>query len=115
MEGQEESFIVTEAAMRPASPRRECFYCSQPVGSEHDPSCTLIVKSVRIRATIEYDIIVPNRWGQGDVEWYRNESMCADRFISEMESISEENGCLCGKIHFDCLKTTSIAFLKEKS
>ena len=52
-------YPVTAAAQRPARMDGTCFYCRQAIGEAHKPDCVLIVKKVRVRMTVEYDIEVP--------------------------------------------------------
>lgn len=90
------AFIVTERAMRPASPDHACFYCKQPIGMEHKSTCVLIHKKVRVRLTIEYEVEVPADWDAHMIEFQRNEgSWCADNLIRELETLAEARGCLC--------------------
>lgn len=110
-------FVVTEKAMRPASALRRCFYCLEPVGGKHKYDCVLVSKTVKVRATVEYEIRVPHVWSGHNVEFSRNEgSACADRFIEELEALSgseKANGCLCGLVKWEYLSDTSEAYLEE--
>lgn len=93
-------FIVTEKAMRPAGPERRCFYCKEPIGGKHGPTCVLVRKKVKIRATVEYEIEVPAHWDAEDIEFHRNDgSWCSSNMIGELEAL----GCLCGAVHFEHL------------
>lgn len=65
-------FIVTAAAMRPASEDRCCFYCKQPIGAHHKLSCVLVRRKVRVRAIIEYDVSVPSTWTPEEIDFHRN-------------------------------------------
>jgi hypothetical protein len=107
-------YPVTAEAMRPASSNRECFYCKEPVGGRHKPDCVLILKKVKVRLTIEYDIEVPDSWDDYMVEFSRNDgSWCADNLIGELERLRDSRDCLCGVAHFKYLADTSGPFLRE--
>lgn len=71
-------------------------------------------KTVRIRATIEYDLEVPEDWTNEDIEFHRNEgTYCADRIVDELKSqmgtddlhYTEEGyrPCMCGTAQFEVL------------
>lgn len=109
-------FLVSASAQRPARMDGTCFYCSQPIGVAHKPSCVLIVKKVRVRMTVEYDIEVPDNWTKDNVEFHRNESSwCAGNMMSELEALGHpETGCLCGKVHFTYLNDVSGPFVNEE-
>jgi hypothetical protein len=63
---------VTRAAMRPASKREECFYCHQPIGADHKPECVLILKMVKVRMIVEYELDTPSSWDKEMIESYYN-------------------------------------------
>lgn len=96
--------IVTEAAMRPAAPGvRRCFYCHEAVGAEHKADCVCVVKRVKIRATIEYEVTAPSDWDKHMVEFQRNDgSWCANNMLHELEAL-KGNGCLCNHVKFEYL------------
>lgn len=107
---------VTEKSMRPASGKRRCFYCHEPIGGQHRPDCVLVKKRVRIRMTVEYDVEVPNHWDKHKIEFHRNDgSWCADNAITELEAVAAtaREGCLCGCTHFEYLGHDSEPFLSE--
>lgn len=71
-------------------------------------------RTVRIRATVEYDLEVPEDWSKKDIEFHRNEgTYCADRIVEELMSqigtddlhYTEEGyrPCMCGTAHFEVL------------
>lgn len=109
-------FIVTEKSQRPAQKDLgKCFYCHQPIGSEHKSDCVLIMKKVKVRMTIEYEVEVPADWSKEMVEFHRNESSwCAGNAIAELESLGDGNECLCGVATFECLDDNGEAYLSEK-
>lgn len=108
------TFIVTEKAMRPASDKRQCFYCQQTIGEPHKADCVLITKRVKLRTVIEYEDEVPADWDREMIEFHRNDSSwCADNLLKKLENISEKNGCLCPIQHTVYLGMTSEAFLDE--
>lgn len=109
------NFTVTEKAMRPASGKRECFYCDAPVGEHHQPRCVLIKKKVRLRVTIDFEVDEPAAWTKEDIESHRNggSSWCASNVLNELERYSEVNPCLCGNAVFECLEMIGPEFLDE--
>lgn len=99
-------FVVTEKAMRPASPLRQCFYCNQAVGAVHKNDCVLINRKVRVRMTVEYDIEVPAFWDADRIEFHRNEgSWCADNALPELEAFftGGDHPCMCDATRFEYL------------
>lgn len=101
--------------MRPASPKRQCFYCQQPIGSPHREDCVLVSKMVKVRMTVEYEINVPSTWDKYAVEFQRNGgSRCADRILDELKWLSKKNGCLCGVVNFEYLGDAGEPFLNER-
>jgi hypothetical protein len=112
-------FTVTDAAMRPASPVRQCFYCHQPIGKEHKFECVLVSKRVRVKAIIEYEIDVPAHWSKEDVEFSRNESSwCADNIVGDLErhiqKMNERGFCMCDDVYVSLLDDSEEYFLDEK-
>ncbi len=106
-------FIVTEAAKRPVDPRATCcFYCRQPIGSPHERDCVLILRRVRIKMTVEYEIDAPATWDSRLIDFSRNESSwCASNALAELEKIEP---CLCGHAQFELVKVVGEPFLAEK-
>lgn len=108
-------FIVTEKAMRPASDKRQCFYCQQAIGEPHKPECVLIHKMVKVRMTIEYGIEVPADWDKDQIEFHRNDgSWCSDNALDELKEVSELGGCLCHVSEFEYLGGDGEPYLDEK-
>ena len=104
-------FIVTEKAMRPALPDRACFYCQQPIGETHSDDCVLIEKKVKVRMTVEYEVLVPHDWDKEAVEFHRNgSSWCCNNVFKELEALQ---GCLCEYTYFECLDASGVARLDE--
>jgi len=107
-------YKVTKKAKRPASKESKCFYCNQEIGDYHKDDCVLIRKKVKLRATIEYEVTVPSSWGEGSVEFNRNDgSWCASNLIDELKEIDKEYGCLCDFVEFKYLEDASKPFLEE--
>jgi len=106
-------FKVTEKAMRPASNKKECFYCNSKIGRFHEDDCVLVKKKVKVVATIEYEIEVPADWTEDNVHFHRNEgSWCTDNMIGELEELSKDE-CLCFKVMFECEDSNGEPFLGE--
>lgn len=107
-------FVVTSQAMRPASSKAECFYCQQAVGERHKADCVLIVKRVRLRMIVEYEVAMPSHWTKEKIEFHRNESRwCADNAIDELTELSKRNGCICQYTQFECIEDTGEPYLDE--
>lgn len=103
-------FIVTEKAKRPAKPDENgCFYCQRPIGQPHKTDCVLVRKNVKVKLTIEYEIVVPAFWDEHDIEFHRNESSW-----DELEKIDKER-CLCSITKFKYIENTSEEYLQEES
>jgi hypothetical protein len=82
--------------------KERCYYCREAVGTPHRPDCVKVVKRVKVRLTVEYEVEVPASWAKEDVEFHRNDgSWCSDNLIPELEALAESQGCLCGVTHFD--------------
>lgn len=113
-------YKVTEKAMRPASDKRECFYCGQAIGEHHLKSCVLVQTKAKLKVTIEYEVNVPSDWNKGDVEFHRNDSSwCMNNMLPELEDLAERIGangsCLCNEpIKFECLEISEATFLSEE-
>lgn len=71
-------------------------------------------RTVHIRATVEYDLEVPEDWTDKDIEFHRNEgTYCSDRLVDELESQMGTDHlhywdegyrpCLCGVATFEVL------------
>lgn len=107
-------FDVTENAMRPASDKRECFYCHQGIGAKHQAHCVLIRKTVKVRVVVEYEVDMPSSWDAQQIEFHRNEgSWCADNMIGELERFMGDDGCLCPITQFKHLEDVSGPHLEE--
>lgn len=107
-------YVVTKKAMRPASSQERCFYCHRDIGKEHSHECVLIKKKATVRMIVEYEVDIPNDWGESDVLFHRNMgSWCSDNAVQELEELSEENNCLCGIIVYEYVGNESEPFLDE--
>lgn len=54
-------------------------------------------KTVTVRITIDLPMRFPKEWSNEHIEFHLNEgSWCANNIIGEIESYSEEHGCICG-------------------
>jgi hypothetical protein len=111
------TFIVTAKAERPANKGSGvCFYCSQPFGDPHRTDCVLVVRKIRVRATIEYGVSLPAHWDATMVEFSRNEaSWCANNILDELQLVSDESkeGCLCSSTRFEVVSIDAKPFLSE--
>ena len=108
-------FIVTKEAQRPAAMNGCCFYCQQPIGTEHKSDCVLVLRRVKVKVTIEYDISVPSLWDKKMIEFHRNEgTWCSSNMIEELETYSKEIGCLCPVTKFKYIREVSEPTLNER-
>lgn len=106
-------FIVTKKAQRPANMNGKCFYCHQPIGSYHKSDCVLIVKKVKVKLVINYEVTVPAHWDKSNVEFHRNlGTWCSSNLIEELKKI-DKKGCLCPLAEFEYLEDTGKPMLKE--
>ncbi len=107
-------FIVTDKAMQRDPSRPECFYCRQPIGSEHKSDCVFISRKVKVRVTIEYDIEVPATWDVEMIEFHRNDaSWCSNNIIPELDRLKDGDECLCHRTTTEYLGESSEPFLAE--
>lgn len=92
------SHPVLPDAVRPGRPDGTCFYCSVPVGGEHDARCVLRTKKVRVLVTIEMEREYPECWDDGMIEFHGNRgSWCASNIVEELVALDREESCLCGR------------------
>ena len=91
-----ETHLVTkDNGPRPAGKPGECFYCNQPLGSEHRKDCVSRRRTIVVRYSIEVTICVPEIWDEATINFHRNDSpWCADNVITELQR-SPENRRLC--------------------
>jgi hypothetical protein len=105
-----QTFNVTRKAIRPASVKEQCFYCSKPIGSTHAPDCVLVKKRVRIKVFTELTVEIPHFWDEETIRFYYNDgSWCA----ANLADIIEDNGCICENTEIIPLTHTGEAFLQE--
>jgi hypothetical protein len=111
----DKTFIVTEAAKRPALPNAaSCFYCQQPIGDSHKSDCVLVKRKVTVRMVVEYEIEVPAHWDKEQIEFHRNRgSWCSDNAMDELEQLQEADGCLCARMRFALVRDAGEPFLVE--
>lgn len=111
------NFEVTEKAMRPAGRgARQCYYCQAPIGEHHRPDCVLVMKKVRVRLTVDYEIGVPASWDKYAIEFHRNDgSWCSDNAVTELQALTadENQGCLCSRASFKYLESVGDEYLNE--
>ena len=101
----ETHLVTAENGPRPAGKPDRCFYCSQPLGSQHAPKCVCRERTVVVRAVIEYVIEVPESWTAEQIEFQRNDgSWCATNLIGELREIHEAGACLCPITSFEYLR-----------
>lgn len=105
MEHPETHKVTLKRGPRPAGKPDECFYCQRTLGSDHAAECVMRLKTVVVRATVEYVVIVPESWTKDNIEFHRNDSSwCADNMLAELERVSEDKACICHMVEFAYLR-----------
>lgn len=92
---------------RPARRDGTCFYCSQPLGTKHNPNCIIVSKTITVRLTLDVVIEVPRTWGKEQVEFARNEnSWCVNNMMRELQTWFDDtnNSCACGSAQIDFVR-----------
>ena len=89
---------------RPAGKQDQCFYCKQPVGTEHKESCACRVKVVMVEVTMTIPRVVPAYADAGNVDFCLNDSSwCADNIETDLARYMDAKGdaapCMCGTFH----------------
>lgn len=106
---------VTPLAMRPASTKRQCFYCHRRIGANHKKDCVLRKKKVLVRMVVDYPVTVPNHWDRDMIESHRNDGgWCASNALDELHELAKTEGCLCNRTHFEHLRDLDGGFLQER-
>lgn len=79
------------------------------------------MKTVRVKATVEYDVQVPESMTKADIEFHRNEgTWCADSLVDELkEQVRSEDGepyrpCMCGLVSVEVLDTPERHRIRDK-
>jgi hypothetical protein len=98
--------VTAENGPRPAGKPDECFYCKKKIGELHKLDCVVRQKTVVVRATIEYTIVVPEHWDKDSIEFHRNTgSWCSSNAIGELYRIGVvEDSCMCSQISFEYVR-----------
>ena len=100
-----ENWPVGDFGVRPAGPPDECIYCGAKVGTPHSIICVIRERSVVVRATIEYTVLVPEYWEASNIEFHRNESSwCVNNMLDELDALPD---CLCGRVEFEYVREAS--------
>ena len=95
---RQDSWLVTKCSERPAGKPGECFYCKQPIGSEHAVGCVCRKKSIVVRSTVTYLMLIAE-----DNEFVHCEDYdvlrCGSNilfYLGKFEDARGEDKCLCG-------------------
>jgi hypothetical protein len=108
-------FPVTEAAMRLASSRRDCFYCDEPVGGHHKDDCVLLRRKTRVAFTVELDLDEVADWGDDMIaSHYTSGSWCGSNLVQMLENLLEERHCLCGLVKAEVVSREDEITCKER-
>lgn len=101
-----ETFTVKPADERPARRDGTCFYCSEPIGARHSPTCVIPSKTVVVDVTFRMVRLVPADWNGHDVEFLLNDSSsCSSNVLNDLLDVSKRHreddtaeegaGCMC--------------------
>lgn len=86
-------WIVTADSERPVRRDGTCFYCCQPLGSEHESNCVIRQRTCVVDFTIRMVTAEPEYWDKNNIEFHYNESSwCADNLL---DMIEKRGKCLC--------------------
>lgn len=112
------NYIVTEKAMRPATPARECFYCNVPIGGVHKDTCVLRRQNVRVALAIEFEDWMPVSWTPDFYNDTRNlGSNCLDnqvrKVLEEYNARQKRYECSCGIASVRLIEKIGEPFLQE--
>ena len=99
--------VENDDGIRPAGPPDECFYCQQKVGQPHGRECVIVTKRVKVRYTMEIEIVVPHDWDEHMIDFHRNDSSwCASNAVEDIKDYVDRMGedeCLCSKFKSEYL------------
>lgn len=111
------AFVVTPAAMRPASDARRCFYCQKPIGSMHGPDCVLVKQKIKVEVnlTIAIEMELPADWDAAGIDFHLNDSSwCASNAVPEIIEALNGASCLCHDAGFTFIEKVGEPWLDEK-
>ena len=108
-------FMVTEAAMRPASSEKKCFYCRKNIGAFHKDDCVLVKRDMTIRFSFELKVDLPAHWTKENAEFHYNEgSWCSMNVIGMLDQYMEEHSsCLCELVEAEFVSQDPEEYLGE--
>jgi len=100
-----DNWTVGQEGIRQGGEPDRCFYCNQPIGSQHRADCVIRSRTVIIEARIKMLISVPESWDSDMVEFHRNEgSWCASNVVEELDDQAKRCGCLCNDAEFSFVR-----------
>ena len=86
---------------RPAGDPDQCFFCKQPIGSQHAAHCVCRMKTVVLTLAVNIVVPVPTNWTDDEVESYFNDSShCKNdlaRAVGRMIDRFDKGECLCSR------------------
>ncbi len=97
--------IVTKDDVRPGRPDGTCFYCRQPIGSEHSYTCVTLTKPSMVRVTVEIPMDFPQAWDTNAILFNlelgsRCKYSSVDRIVGAFgDDVAEEDRLGCGCEH----------------
>lgn len=94
---------------RPAGKPDQCFYCQQPLGSNHKHECVMRQRTVMMQVTITLPVAVPECWTPEHIEFHRNESSwCAGNWANDLledpAADDPEPRCICSHYEAEYLR-----------
>lgn len=97
-------WTVTQTSTRPAGSPEHCFYCGEPIGTQHKLDCVIRSKTVVVDFTVRVVLDVPEIWDEGGINHHYNDSSwCADSLLQYIQNrhrqfelrANGKNSCLC--------------------
>lgn len=108
------AYIVTKEATRPNGNKTACFYCRQPIGTEHHATCVLIKKKVQVQVTFLREMEVPAHWEKDDMEYHWNDSSwCVNNLFRDIGEHIGGESCMCPFTEIIYMGGESEPFLEE--
>src|SRR4051794_13783692 len=94
-----DNWPVEEHGIRPAGKPDECFYCHEPKGGVHKPSCVIRKRTVVVELRMELVLSEPEHWAPEDIEFFFSESSsCQSNIVNRLEALRARLGCICGLV-----------------
>lgn len=107
-----DNWEVTAGEAMSAGGDPKCFYCKAPVGAQHGAGCTHRKRTVVVRASFEYTIVVGEDWSPETIHYMRNDhaaecfhqelvSLLAHRHAQASHNQHDDVSCLCTQVEYE--------------